>query len=85
MSSDEDLMESSSFEDEEDLTLKKLPEANYVVHEFKKKTFKHPVWCAHCNEFIWGVYKQGYYCKNCTLSVHKKCRLAMPAPCTKKK
>jgi len=84
MASSED-EKSHSGDEKEDRKLKSIPSANYQVHTFKLKTFSHPVWCAHCKDFVWGVYKQGYYCKACGMVVHKDCRLSVPAPCPGKK
>ena len=33
-------------------------------HQFVVTTLKTPHWCAHCNNFIWGVEKQCYACKS---------------------
>ena len=34
-------------------------------HQFSVATLASPHWCAHCNNFIWGLDKQCYRCK-CT-------------------
>ena len=41
---------------------------HYKGHNFRKAYFEAPTFCAHCKEFIWGVFgKQGYECGKCLL------------------
>ncbi|XP_013379149.1 protein kinase C delta type isoform X2 [Lingula anatina] len=42
-------------------------------HKFIAKFFNQPVFCSFCGEFLWGLNKQGYQCKECNCTVHKKC------------
>lgn len=42
-------------------------------HNFRIRTYKYPSWCYYCDEFIWGVSRQGYRCKSCREAIHKKC------------
>ncbi|XP_060072755.1 protein kinase C delta type-like isoform X1 [Ylistrum balloti] len=42
-------------------------------HQFIAKFFRQPTYCSFCNEFLWGLNKQGYQCKMCNCAVHKKC------------
>lgn len=42
-------------------------------HKFKTVTFTSPTSCSNCQEFIWGVYKQGSECQVCGYAVHKGC------------
>jgi Phorbol esters/diacylglycerol binding domain (C1 domain) len=42
-------------------------------HDFKVTTFKKPVWCMLCNEFVWGLRNQGYRCLHCAYVAHGKC------------
>mmetsp|Transcript_11253 Transcript_11253/g.14677 ORF Transcript_11253/g.14677 Transcript_11253/m.14677 type:complete len:384 (+) Transcript_11253:185-1336(+) len=43
-------------------------------HNFKAHTFTSPTFCAVCNKLLAGVYKQGFRCEVCKLSVHKGCQ-----------
>lgn len=54
-------------------------------HEFRKWHFSKPTWCDFCSKFIWGLGKQGDYCKNCKYSAHSRCaRLVKNSPCVPK-
>lgn len=37
--------------------------------------------CFFCNDYIWGLGRQGYRCADCRLCVHKKCHRAVRQPC----
>lgn len=54
--------------------------ASTKKHEFEKHHFRSPRWCNCCKEFIWGIGKQGYKCKVCKYSAHKRC-LDKSGPC----
>lgn len=42
-------------------------------HQFIAKFFRQPSFCSFCQEFLWGLNRQGYQCKVCHCAVHKKC------------
>lgn len=52
-----------------------------MSHDFVKKHFNKPTWCAFCEKFIWGLGKQGYACKKCTYPCHPKCRSLVTEEC----
>eukprot|EP01103_Thecamoeba_quadrilineata_P016680 TRINITY_DN5635_c0_g1_i1.p1 TRINITY_DN5635_c0_g1~~TRINITY_DN5635_c0_g1_i1.p1 ORF type:complete len:624 (+),score=118.91 TRINITY_DN5635_c0_g1_i1:34-1905(+) len=46
----------------------------FYPHAFRVFTFKAPTWCCYCNDFIWGIKKQGYSCQVCNYAVHESCQ-----------
>ena len=51
-------------------------------HEFLATFLNQPTYCAHCDQFIWGLFgKQGYTCKKCGMTTHKHCHHQLPANC----
>ncbi|XP_052779349.1 protein kinase C delta type-like isoform X2 [Mya arenaria] len=50
-------------------------------HQFIAKFFRQPTFCAFCNDFCWGLNKQGYQCKVCNCAVHKKCHHQILGQC----
>ncbi|GAA5997496.1 Bzz1p [Rhodotorula paludigena] len=47
-------------------------------HEFKPSSFVTPSTCAVCESSVWG---KGLKCEKCSMSVHTKCELKVPAGC----
>jgi len=50
-------------------------------HLFKAKTLLKPVKCHHDGKFIWG-WEKGHKCKECSMTVHKKCIRLVNESCT---
>ncbi|XP_020786595.2 protein kinase C delta type-like [Boleophthalmus pectinirostris] len=51
-------------------------------HEFTATFFNQPTFCSVCREFLWGLNKQGYKCRQCNAAIHKKCTGLVIARCT---
>ena len=34
-----------------------------MEHDWRKKHYSKPTWCAVCSKFIWGLGKQGFVCR----------------------
>ncbi|XP_069485769.1 protein kinase C theta type [Ambystoma mexicanum] len=51
-------------------------------HEFIATFFPQPTFCSVCHEFVWGLNKQGYQCRQCNVAIHKKCIDKVIAKCT---
>ncbi|KAJ8381585.1 hypothetical protein SKAU_G00023630 [Synaphobranchus kaupii] len=51
-------------------------------HEFTATFFPQPTFCSVCKEFVWGLNKQGYQCRQCNAAIHKKCIDKVIAACT---
>ncbi|XP_057701412.1 protein kinase C delta type-like [Corythoichthys intestinalis] len=51
-------------------------------HEFTATFFHQPTFCSVCREFLWGLKKQGYKCRQCNAAIHKKCIEKIIGRCT---
>ncbi|KAJ7998979.1 hypothetical protein DPEC_G00210610 [Dallia pectoralis] len=51
-------------------------------HEFTATFFGQPTFCSVCREFVWGLNKQGYKCRECNAAIHKKCIDKIIGRCT---
>ncbi|KAJ3601919.1 hypothetical protein NHX12_029680 [Muraenolepis orangiensis] len=51
-------------------------------HEFSAIFFGTPTFCSVCREFLWGLNKQGYKCRQCNAAIHKKCIEKIIGRCT---
>uniref|UniRef100_A0A3P8YKR2 Protein kinase C n=1 Tax=Esox lucius TaxID=8010 RepID=A0A3P8YKR2_ESOLU len=51
-------------------------------HEFTATFFGQPTFCSVCREFVWGLNKQGYKCRQCNAAIHKKCIDKIIGRCT---
>nr|CAB3265161.1 protein kinase C delta type-like [Phallusia mammillata] len=52
-------------------------------HELTARFFHQPTFCSVCKDFMWGINKQGYQCKECAIAIHKKCTLHILTTCSK--
>ena len=43
------------------------------VHDYRVVTFTRPAFCSVCEEFLWGIAKQGLRCGKCGKHSHRKC------------
>ncbi|KAI4292304.1 hypothetical protein PAPHI01_1578 [Pancytospora philotis] len=55
--------------------------AEFNNHLFYEKTVSKGTLCDHCNEVVFGHYKQAYVCKDCLLTVHKQCYILIGVSC----
>ncbi|XP_028906742.1 protein kinase C delta type isoform X3 [Ornithorhynchus anatinus] len=51
-------------------------------HEFIATFFGQPTFCSVCRDFVWGLNKQGYKCRECNAAIHKKCIDKIIGRCT---
>ncbi|XP_076012709.1 protein kinase C delta type-like [Genypterus blacodes] len=55
---------------------------NIKNHEFCATFFGQPTFCSVCREFLWGLNKQGYKCRQCNAAIHKRCTEIIIGKCT---
>lgn len=55
--------------------------AEFNSHLFYEKTVAKGTLCDHCNEVLYGYFKQAYVCKDCTITVHKQCYVLVNVSC----
>uniref|UniRef100_A0A8C4HTV5 Protein kinase C n=1 Tax=Dicentrarchus labrax TaxID=13489 RepID=A0A8C4HTV5_DICLA len=61
----------------------KQPKVHMIKnHEFTATFFGQPTFCSVCREFLWGLNKQGYKCRQCNAAIHKKCIEIIIGRCT---
>ncbi|XP_059925855.1 protein kinase C delta type-like isoform X1 [Gadus macrocephalus] len=61
----------------------KQPKVHLIKnHEFSAIFFGQPTFCSVCKEFIWGLNKQGYKCRQCNAAIHKRCIEKIIGRCT---
>ncbi|XP_053325342.1 protein kinase C delta type [Spea bombifrons] len=61
----------------------KQAKIHYVKnHEFIAIFFNQPTFCSVCKDFVWGLNKQGYKCRQCNAAIHKKCIDKIIGRCT---
>uniref|UniRef100_A0A8D3C7I3 Protein kinase C n=1 Tax=Scophthalmus maximus TaxID=52904 RepID=A0A8D3C7I3_SCOMX len=61
----------------------KQPKVHLIKnHEFTATFFGQPTFCSVCREFLWGLNKQGYKCRQCNAAIHKKCIEKIIGRCT---
>uniref|UniRef100_A0A673B3A8 Protein kinase C n=1 Tax=Sphaeramia orbicularis TaxID=375764 RepID=A0A673B3A8_9TELE len=61
----------------------KQPKVHVIKnHEFTATFFHQPTFCSVCREFLWGLNKQGYKCRQCNAAIHKKCIEMIIGRCT---
>ncbi|XP_041638405.1 protein kinase C delta type-like isoform X2 [Cheilinus undulatus] len=61
----------------------KQPKVHVIKnHEFTATFFGQPTFCSVCKEFLWGLNKQGYKCRQCNAAIHRKCIESIIGRCT---
>ncbi|XP_019642508.1 PREDICTED: ras guanyl-releasing protein 3-like isoform X1 [Branchiostoma belcheri] len=50
-------------------------------HDFVETTYFKPTYCEHCSGLLWGLIKQGWKCRDCTISCHKHCKELVVVEC----
>ncbi|XP_055956759.1 ras guanyl-releasing protein 3 isoform X1 [Patella vulgata] len=56
---------------------------NSFKHAFHETTYFKPTFCIHCTGLLWGIIKQGWKCKECSINAHKHCKDLVVMECRK--
>lgn len=43
------------------------------MHILEETSWSEPTWCKHCGGFLWGVYRQGWTCRECGVVLCHAC------------
>mmetsp|Transcript_64757 Transcript_64757/g.103018 ORF Transcript_64757/g.103018 Transcript_64757/m.103018 type:complete len:278 (+) Transcript_64757:32-865(+) len=43
------------------------------MHILEETSWSEPTWCKHCGGFLWGVYRQGWTCRDCGVVLCHAC------------
>jgi hypothetical protein len=54
---------------------------NISKHVLVMHSYKGPTFCDYCDEFLWGLVKQGLKCTACGKNFHKRCVYHIPNDC----
>ncbi|KAJ8280290.1 hypothetical protein GJAV_G00052810 [Gymnothorax javanicus] len=54
-----------------------------LMHNFREVTYKRPTFCDSCGGFLWGIFKQGYRCRDCDINCHRHCKDQVQQVCKK--
>uniref|UniRef100_A0A3Q3F7F3 Protein kinase C n=1 Tax=Kryptolebias marmoratus TaxID=37003 RepID=A0A3Q3F7F3_KRYMA len=52
-----------------------------MPHRFKFYNYRSPTFCDHCGSLLWGLYKQGLKCEDCSMNVHSYCQAKVANLC----
>jgi len=63
--------------------IKKAKVHHIKGHQLVARFFKQPTFCSVCKDFLWGLNKQGYQCKECGIAMHKRCSNHLLSTCSK--
>lgn len=50
-------------------------------HRFELYNFKSITICSVCEQMLWGFHHQGLTCKDCDMSVHRRCESSVTGKC----